>query len=975
MDTTKEILLEETYNKFIDIALYDAPLEEWKFIIDDKIMAYGTAADEKLSSVQDTLELIMTQREQVKTLDDITYVIKPVLKRIFNNESSALIVNEIDLTTVINGENNVLPIRISTVLEYIDSRWFIIHWHGSIAEHVSDGKDPWHVNEWKQKAAELEVLVEEKTNDLLLKNRELEIEASLERVRAIALSMNDPADMLDVCRIISDQLKQLNVKDIRNIQTVIINESKGTYLNYQYFTAYSQSVTEETESDKHPIVHEMVKALRKSEDSFFTGVLKGEKLDTFREYRKSDNQFPDPVLDKVNSAYYYFYSIGHGGLGITTYRQLSKEGLEIFKRFHNVFKLAYRRFIDIEKAEAQAREAQVEAALERIRSQATAMKESSDLLDIVVTMNAEFNALGHEAHYFWHMHWLPDTYEKAMTSGDGSRIGMVMQLPRGFHENAAMLAWEKNKEPVLVVAFDVQGAIDYVDKMVRMGRFSEIDHNAPGADDLRAMGGLTFVMARTTHGEIGYSLPGIVANPPAEDLDTLVRFAGVFDLAYRRFEDLKSAERQNRETRIELALERVRAITMSMHKSDELADTAVVVFRQLQELGIAANRAYIGIIHQDNGTMEAWTTDDGGAKVKPRFFLDSQKSAALSWMYQGWKDKKKSITIDLQGKALEEHTHYLTKVLQVPYNGKTMPKRRVQTLAYFKQGFIGMSSPEPLPEETIRILERFTAVFNLTYTRFNDLKQAEAQHKIIQAENDRRAKELEEARQLQLAMLPTELPKVPHLEVAVYMKTSTEVGGDYYDFNVNSNNALTAVIGDATGHGLKAGMLVTATKSLFESLAPAMEASAFLRHANRAIKKMHFATLKMALTVLKIDDRQLFASGAGMPPLLIHRHASQTLEELNFEGMPLGSLLNFPYKAVKVPLYRGDKLVLMSDGFPERQNIDGIMLGYERAHKLLAEAAEDSPQEMIEYLVQHGDNWAKGRPQDDDITFVIIEVK
>ena len=61
---------------------------------------------------------------------------------------------------------------------------------------------------------------------------------------------------------------------------------------------------------------------------------------------------------------------------------------------------------------------------------------------------------------------------------------------------------------------------------------------------------------------------------------------------------------------------------------------------------------------------------------------------------------------------------------------------------------------------------------------------AEAQAKVIQAENDRKTKELEEARQLQLSMLPKELPYLPHLDIAVYMKTATEVGGDYYDFNV-----------------------------------------------------------------------------------------------------------------------------------------------------------------------------------------------
>ena len=53
--------------------------------------------------------------------------------------------------------------------------------------------------------------------------------------------------------------------------------------------------------------------------------------------------------------------------------------------------------------------------------------------------------------------------------------------------------------------------------MIRLGNFQEIDHNTPGPDDIRAIGGITFIMARTTHGEIGYSLPGVVRNPPVAE--------------------------------------------------------------------------------------------------------------------------------------------------------------------------------------------------------------------------------------------------------------------------------------------------------------------------------------------------------------------------------------------------------------------------------------------------------------------------
>ncbi len=81
--------------------------------------------------------------------------------------------------------------------------------------------------------------------------------------------------------------------------------------------------------------------------------------------------------------------------------------------------------------------------------------------------------------------------------------------------------------------------------------------------------------------------------------------------------------------------------------------------------------------------------------------------------------------------------------------------------------------------------------------------------KAILAENQRRAKELEEARTLQLSMLPKTVPSLPNLEIAVYMNPATEVGGDYYDFHVSNDGALTVAVGDATGHGLNAGIMVT----------------------------------------------------------------------------------------------------------------------------------------------------------------------
>ena len=100
-------------------------------------------------------------------------------------------------------------------------------------------------------------------------------------------------------------------------------------------------------------------------------------------------------------------------------------------------------------------------------------------------------------------------------------------------------------------------------------------------------------------------------------------------------------------------------------------------------------------------------------------------------------------------------------------------------------------------------------------------EQEKARFALVEAENESSAKELEEARQLQLSMLPKKLPVIPNLEIAAYMKPATEVGGDYYDFHVGEDGTLTVAVGDATGHGLKAGTVVTATK-VYSTISPTL---------------------------------------------------------------------------------------------------------------------------------------------------------
>jgi serine phosphatase RsbU (regulator of sigma subunit) len=245
----------------------------------------------------------------------------------------------------------------------------------------------------------------------------------------------------------------------------------------------------------------------------------------------------------------------------------------------------------------------------------------------------------------------------------------------------------------------------------------------------------------------------------------------------------------------------------------------------------------------------------------------------------------------------------------------------------------------------------------------------------IEAENERRAKELEEARQLQLSMLPKSVPQLPHLEIAAYMKPATEVGGDYYDFHLSADGTLTIAIGDATGHGLRAGTMVTAAKSLFRTFAEEPDLTQVFSRSTRVLKEMNLRALYMAMMLLKIRGSDALISTAGMPPLLIYRAGRHLVEEVAIQGMPLGSFTNFPYRQREFRLATNDVVMLMSDGFPERLNETGEILDYAQARRLFEEVAHKSPQEIINHLVASGDAWAGDRPQDDDVTFVVLKVK
>ena len=250
----------------------------------------------------------------------------------------------------------------------------------------------------------------------------------------------------------------------------------------------------------------------------------------------------------------------------------------------------------------------------------------------------------------------------------------------------------------------------------------------------------------------------------------------------------------------------------------------------------------------------------------------------------------------------------------------------------------------------------------------------QAKKSFLKAENERKNSELAAAKDLQNRLLPKTLPVIKNLDIAGYLRTSTEVGGDYYDFFEQPDGSLYAICGDATGHGTPSGMLVSITKAGIIGL-PQMSPKDMLHELNRVVKKVDLGILRMSLNIALVKDNQITMSSAGMPPYFIYRAATNTTEEIQLSGVPLGSFNDVHFDQTSTTFNSGDILVIISDGLPEAPNLAGELFDYQKLQDLITTYGNKTAQEVINQLMIEADAWLSGNHNPDDITLVVIKHK
>jgi len=238
--------------------------------------------------------------------------------------------------------------------------------------------------------------------------------------------------------------------------------------------------------------------------------------------------------------------------------------------------------------------------------------------------------------------------------------------------------------------------------------------------------------------------------------------------------------------------------------------------------------------------------------------------------------------------------------------------------------------------------------------------------------------ELRVARSIQEATLPKEVPTLEGWEISPRYQPAREVGGDFYDFHFLSEGQLGVVVGDATGKGVPAALVMSTTCGMLQVTAGALDSSSpgeVLAQVNETllarIPQNMFVTCFYAILDPKSGTLRYANAGHDLPYL---QRSNGNAEELKARGMPLGLMPAMGYEEKEIVLNSGEAALLYSDGLVEAHDPKGEMFGFPRLRELVSEhAAEERSSSLGDFLLKElytftGEGWE----QEDDITLLTL---
>lgn len=219
--------------------------------------------------------------------------------------------------------------------------------------------------------------------------------------------------------------------------------------------------------------------------------------------------------------------------------------------------------------------------------------------------------------------------------------------------------------------------------------------------------------------------------------------------------------------------------------------------------------------------------------------------------------------------------------------------------------------------------------------------------------------EIQQARHIQELLIPRKVPKVRGLVIQSEYRPMREVGGDFFQvLPTTTSDSVLVVVGDVTGKGLQAGMLVALIVGAIQSAAQhSSDPAEILSEVSKQLCDHQQGSATCLIMRISSDGKVLLANAGHLPPYLNGK-------EIEMEGaLPIGMVPESELSTMSFELKQSDSLIAMSDGIVESQNAKGVLFGFERTNALLHQHA--SPKEIADQAQQYG--------QEDDI--LILEVR
>jgi serine phosphatase RsbU (regulator of sigma subunit)/predicted ester cyclase len=235
--------------------------------------------------------------------------------------------------------------------------------------------------------------------------------------------------------------------------------------------------------------------------------------------------------------------------------------------------------------------------------------------------------------------------------------------------------------------------------------------------------------------------------------------------------------------------------------------------------------------------------------------------------------------------------------------------------------------------------------------------------------------DLSVARSIQQASLPKEVPTQEGWQIAPYYQPAREVGGDFYDFHLLPEDRLGLVVGDATGKGVPAALVMSTTCGMLRLAAQSHSSPGQMLQGVNEVLFPNIPTNMFVTCFYAILDPKsgyLVYANAGHDLPYLHRNGEA--EELRARGMPLGLMSTMSYEEKETTLHVGEAALLYSDGLVEAHDPQGEMFGFPRLRALLAAHSAEEEKLVGDFLMEElysfvGEGWE----QEDDITLLTLK--